>query len=157
MFIFINLYRYTYLFINQLYVVWKKKYFPPPFPFTCFVFQSSYLLEIDITELKLFLLSNIVRKHCFFCLTSKILALQSLLNHLISMSFISLICQIGITVLVWSCLTNFLGKVLKNQIMVICSKLFNTIKGWTGIWYNYMRSFFRALNHLNNIFLTFIN
>ena len=94
----------------------------------------------------------------FFCLTSKILALQSLLNHLISMSFISLICQIGITVLVWSCLTNFPGKVLKNQIMVICSKLFNTIKGWTGIWYNYIRSFFRAWNHLNNIFfLTFIN
>lgn len=88
----------------------------------------------------------------FFGLTSKILALQSLLNHLISMSFISLICQIGITVLVWSCLTNFPGKVLKNQIMVICSKLFNTIKGWTGIWYNYIRSFFRAWNHLNNIF-----
>lgn len=62
--------------------------------------QFSYLVEIDITELKLFLLSNIVRKHCFSCLTSKILALQFLLNHLTSMSFISLICQIGITVLV---------------------------------------------------------
>ena len=63
-------------------------------------YQFSYLVEIDITELKLFLFSNIVRKHCFSCLTSKILALQSLLNHLTSMSFISLICQIGITVLV---------------------------------------------------------
>lgn len=63
-------------------------------------FQISYLVEIDITELKLFLLSNIVRKHYFFCPTSKILALQSLLNHLTSISFISFICQIGITVLV---------------------------------------------------------
>lgn len=115
-------------------------------------FQFSYLVEIDITELKLFLLSNIVRKNCFSCLTSKILALQFLLNHLTSMSFISLICQIGITVLVWSCSTNFPGKVLKNQIMVICSKLFTTVKGWTGIWYYYMWSFFRALNCLNNIF-----
>ena len=34
-------------------------------------FQISYLVEIDITELKLFLLSNIVRKHYFFVLLLK--------------------------------------------------------------------------------------